>query len=328
VPARGTNHTVEDVARAALGALDTDASLLRAAKWAAERYRELTNRSRFRHLMRTGEIALEPPVTAGTVTVTPGSVSIVADATAQAAIAVVGNIVGQFIRCQVAWYEIINYVAATGTIELKSPYSETASGAGTGFRIVQRFVTLDPSVRFLGEFVHTRRHRKLRKTNKMALDLHYPGRNLISGGPRAVADLGVDPTTHERRVEFYPYNDQRELIVYQYWVIAPDISERLDTPLPNEVDLALLKQGVLVDLYRYEMAKLMHAGKVEAAALMRNEARAQATTWESAIEDIIRADRASEDVSFVLKLHGGGAEYLDDPLIQDAHDEVLARWPL
>jgi hypothetical protein len=328
MPDRGINNTVEDVARAALAALDTDAGLLRAVKWTSERYRELTNRSRFRHLMRTGEIVLDAPITSGTVTVTPGSNVITADATAQTAILANNPPIGQFIRIQVAWYEIVDYDGTTGNILLRSAYTETSSGAGLSYRIVQRYITLDRSVRFLGTFVHTRRRRKLRLTNKLALDLHYPGRNLITGGPRAVADLGTDPVTHERRVEFYPYNDKQELIAYQYWVVAPDLSQRIDELLPNEIDLVLLKQGVLIDLYRYEMAKLLHAGKIEAAALMRNEARAQQTTWDSAIEDLIRADRGSEDVQFVLKLHGGGAEYLDDPLIQDAHDEVLARWPL
>src|SRR5262245_1089758 len=186
MPARGTNHTVEDVARAALSALDTDAGLPRAIRWTAERYRELTNRSRFRHLMRTGEIVLPPPVTTGTLTVTPGSNVLSAlNSDAQVAILAAGdNITGRFIRIQVAWYEIADYVAAQAKIILKSPYTETASGAGTGFRIVQRYVTLDPSVRFLGTFVHTRRRRKLRLTNKLALDMHYPGRNLITGGPR------------------------------------------------------------------------------------------------------------------------------------------------
>jgi len=326
--------TVGDCARSALAAIDTNAGLPRAAKWVSERYRELSARTRLRHLMQTGEILLPAPTTAGTVTVTPGSNIIIGDSATSTVWNT--NLIGQFIRIQVAWYEIVDVVPFAAFVNpqliLKAPYTETASGAGTGYRIVRRFTTLDPNVRFLGDFVHTRRRRPLKTTNKMALDLHYPGRQLITGGPRCVADLGVDPLTRQRRVEFYPYNDKSELIVYQYWTIAPDLTQPGTDPdqtvLPNEVDVALLKQGVLVDLYRYESAKLLHNGQIEAAALMRNEARAQQTTWESAILDMIRADRGTEDVSFVLKLRGGGSDYLDDPLIMDAHDEVLARWPL
>lgn len=326
--------SVGDCARAALAALDTDAGLPRAAKWVSERYRELSARTRLRHLQTFGEFVLPAPVNAGTCTVTPGSNKVFSDITAAAVWNT--NLIGKFFRAQVSWYEIVDVFPnpLSATIVLKSAYAESASGAGTGYNIVQRYTTLpDGNIRFLGVFVHGRRRHALKTTNKMALDLHHPQRHLLStGGPRVVADLGADPTTGVRRVEIYPYPNQTEQITYQFWKIAPDLSQRGTDPdqtlLPNEVDLALLKQGVLVDLYRYEMAKLLHNGQIEAASLMRNEARAQATTWESAIQDLIRADRGTEDVSFVLRPTGKGTGFWDDPLIEDAHDHVLANWPI
>jgi hypothetical protein len=319
--------TYEDVARASLAALDTDAGLVRAAAWAYERYTELATRTRLRHLQRTGELVIPAPLTTGQATVTPGSPLIVGDATASPTWNT--NLIGRHFRAQVSWYEILDVVpdAAAAQLILRSAYSETSSGA-TGYRIVQRFTTLDSNVRTLGKFVHMRRRRELRPLNRLEMEVLYPGRTQISSGPRVVADIGVDPETHERRVEMYPYNTLAEQVVYQYWIAPPKVPvpALLDLSLPNEIDLPLLKTGVLVDLYRYEMAKLLHAGQVEPAALMRNEMRAQITTWERAIEDLISSDRGSNDVSMVLRLHGPTP--MDDPLIKDAHDEVLARWPI
>ena len=317
--------TAEDVARAALSALNTDAGLLRAINWTSERYRELSARTRLRHLQRFAQIDLPAPVTAGSATVTPGSTLVVGDAVASPTWNT--NLIGQFFRAQVAWYEITNVVpsATTAVLNLRTPFAESASGAGTGYRIVQRYVNLANGVRFLGAFVHARRRRKLDTVNRLDLDIRYPGRQNITGGPRVVCDLGVDPDTQRRRVEFYPYNDQEEMITYQYWMIAQDL--KADTPLPPEIDLALLKIGVLCDLYRYKMAQLIALGQVEPAALMRNELRAQMTSWEGAIQDLIRADRGTEDVAMILRLHGPNRG-LDNPLIKDAHDEVLNNWPL
>ena len=46
--------TVDEVARQALTAVGSDAGVLLATKWASERYRQLSNRKKFRHLHRIG----------------------------------------------------------------------------------------------------------------------------------------------------------------------------------------------------------------------------------------------------------------------------------
>src|SRR5207253_3230676 len=130
-------------------------------------------------------------------------------------------------------------------------------------------------------------------------DMMFPARNNVTGGPRYLADLGVDHESGLRVIEAYPYNDLSEQIVYTYWQTARDL--QIADVLPNEVDVVLLKAGVLIDVFRYEMARAQRDAKVEQAALWRNESRAQTTEWESKIMDAIRVDRASDDLTFILR---------------------------
>lgn len=312
----------EDVARAALAAIDTDAGLFRAVRWTSERYRELTNRANFRHLRRVGEITLPAPVDTGTVTVARDSNIVTGDATASPAWT--SDLIGRGFRARVAWYEIVDVrpSSSAATLVLKSDFAEDDVTASS-YLVVQRFTRLDPQVRFLGDFVHMRRRRRLHPMAVTELDMTYPARNNVTGGPRIVTEQGVD-ADGRKLVELYPYNDLSEQIRYVYWQVSRDL--QLGDALPVEVDLVLLKAGVLVDLFRYEMAKAARMGQIDKAGLYRNEMRAQSTEWERKMQDAIKADKGQDDITLILRTHGAGMA--DDPLIMTAHDEVLARWPL
>src|SRR5882724_5153904 len=78
-------QSVEEVARAVLGALATDAGHVLVAQWVVERYTELVSKVRYRHLRQIGEVIVPATINAGTVTLTQGSQVVTPDAIALAA---------------------------------------------------------------------------------------------------------------------------------------------------------------------------------------------------------------------------------------------------
>src|SRR5689334_14715466 len=96
--------TVEEVARAALGAVDTAAGYILACQWVAERYSTLCSRTRFKHLRQVFEVVVPANISAGTVTTVVGSRQVVGDATASAAWT--DALVGRHLRVFSTWYEI------------------------------------------------------------------------------------------------------------------------------------------------------------------------------------------------------------------------------
>jgi len=78
-------------------------------------------------------------------------------------------------------------------------------------------------------------------------------------------------------------------------------------------------------VYRYEMAKALRANQIEAGAVWRNELRAQETTWKRRIEEMLHADRATDDVSLIL--HTRGMPHPgDSPGIKTASQDALSRF--
>jgi hypothetical protein len=282
-----------------MAAVSTDAGLLRTVKWASERYRELTSQARFKHLRQMGELTIPAPLTTGTGSITPGSATVVGDATASPVWT--SDLIGRHFRAQRNWYQIIDVLpsATAAQLILASVYAESGLGT-TGYKIVQRFTKMPPNLRFMGEFVHMRLGRHLPIRSSLAAARSNPSRRLVAFGPAFVVDVGADPESARRLVEFYPYPTQREQVVFTWYPISRDL--RRSDVLPNEVDVALMKAGVLIDIYRYEMAKSQRAGSVEAAGLWRNEVRAQETYWDKKMEDMIRNDRATDDLTFLLNL--------------------------
>ena len=93
--------------------------------------------------------------------------------------------------------------------------------------------------------------------------------------------------------------------------------------IPTEVDAYVLKEGALIDAFRYRMSQEANANRIEAAGFWRNESRAQETKWEQYIMEAARTDRGVDDVTFMLNYLGisghGGYDIID------AHDEVWIR---
>ena len=85
-----------------------------------------------------------------------------------------------------------------------------------------------------------------------------------------------------RRIELYPYSSITELLYYVFYR-APD-TLRLQDQVPPNIDNHVLKEGALIDAYRYEAGKAAKKGDVNIAGFWRNESRAQETSWEKTIK--------------------------------------------
>lgn len=319
---------VDDVARAALAATSSNAGLLLAISWCSERYRQLSNRTNFRHLRQVQDYTIPAAITDGTVTATRGESVIVGDATARTAWTAQDIKTGHwYIRVRRNWYKVVNQTT-DGDIVTQAVFAED-DVADVDYTLVKRFhslITTAP-IRKLGKFVHPRLHRPLAEVSHKQLDLEDPSRWIVAGyGPEAVCEVGNDPEGR-RVVEFHPFSTREELVSFVYWPVSPDL--RPGTLLPADLDLETLKVGVLIDVYRFEMMRAMRDGKMDAANTMANMHRSQETKWEDAIQEAISADRSVEDLTFIL--HTRGPELIqDNPLIRTAAQDSLSRlsnWP-
>lgn len=307
--------TVRETALGVLAAVDSKAGLVLASKWVTDRYTQLCARTRFRHLRKVGEINIPAEVSTGTVTATRGSKTIIGDSAAQAVWT--ADIVGRHIRMTTTWYEIANL--SEGEIRLTSDFSEDSVSA-VAYKIVQRYLTLDKAVRWLGAFMHMRRRIELDRYSLAQLDAEDPARPSIGPGPNVYAEIGTD-VNGARLIEVYPYSTEEEIIHYAYWALPPTL--KAGDFLPPQVDEFVLREGALIDAMRYNAAKAANAVQIEAAAYWRNEYRAQSTSWERTILNAIRADKGTDDKSFLLKATGNSTKGLSD--IQTARDEIYAR---
>lgn len=311
------SHRVEDVAREAIAAADCSAGHLLACQWVVSRYQQLATRVRLRHLRRVGEVTVPAQVSAGTATFTQGSRTVTGDATAQAAWN--STFIGRFIRGKTVWWEISD--VAAGVITLTNPYTEDTA-ANTSYRIVQRWVPLDPQAAFIGrQFVYMERRIALDLRQMEELDRVYPSRQAIGRGPEVVAEAPPLPDG-TRRVEPYPYHEDAITLRYIYW---PNVDMlKVQDALPQVVPAYALKEGVLIDIYRYNMSVAANAGNTEKAAFWRNEMRTQETKWEQYIREMMHADNQGDDLTLILGDPGLGTISYD---IVTARDQVLANWP-
>jgi hypothetical protein len=276
-----------------------------------------------RHLRTVRQLELPAPITTGTFTTTRGSNKVLADA--DATVVLSQACVYRHIRfgTHSTWYEITS-VGTSGTfieLTIASPYTES-SGEGVSYTIVERYHTLPEDVRWATAFVHMRLHRELRTRTDEELSLLAPGRSLVGPPPQFITEA-PHAASGLRRVESYPYSTQPETLHYVAWSIPPTLEYTDDVPV--DVDPVMLKEGVLIDIMRWEAAQATKAGKADAAALLRNDARAQYTQWTTRdIPAATATERVFDDVQVILETTGGSVRgsFRD---IFSARDQVWAR---
>ncbi len=314
--------TTEQIARSALGALSSDASFLLACSWVSERYQNLVSRIRFKHLRKPGEFTAPAAITTGTVAVTQGTNIVVGTSTTWTP-----TIVGRHFRGANSWYKIAAFISPT-ELRLESIYSEATLTAGA-YVIAARFITLDPIVRWLGNTIVMSRTRWYYNAIPFEhFDIKYPSRIIQhSARPLAWAEVGSSLNVNDKlckQIEIYPALTSDELFNFVYWELPTELKEP-SSPIPPEIDLTVLKEGVLIDVMRDKMAQAEKANNIEAAALWRNEYRAQQTTWEKEITRAMIADKGVDDGTFILQSLSHHA--VGD--ITTARDDVYSRgnWP-
>lgn len=314
--------TVEEVARRVLAAVDSDANYLLACTWVSDRYRQLCSRARFRHLRRVGEIEIGAPISTGAFSVTRGSKVVTPDTDATAAIQAAGPDLmrGRYIRFATVWHRINDVDLTTPALHLDSNYTEDTNAA-IGYRIVDRFKSLDSTVRWISQtMVCMRRRTPVEMTTQKEMDLFDPSRILVLGyGPTVWSEIGSDDKGR-KMLEFYPFSEREETIHFVYWPEPPVLKP--DDDIPPGIDAYVLQEGALIDAMRYEASKATKEKDPEAAAIWTNAYRSQSTQWERIILDAIRTDRGVDDLQFILRTtryrYPGTA-------ITNARDEIFAR---
>jgi len=311
--------TVDELARDIIGSLALDEGYLLAVRWIDNRYKQLVSRVRFKHLRKIGEIQIPATYDTGTITTTRDSTAVVGVGSAWNTTPGNGTQEYWSLKPSSAWYKIASITDDTNLV-LATNFSEDAVAAGS-YKLTKRYHPLDTTARWLGDFVLTRLRLLLGPPIPLEqLDREAPGRILTSQYPTTVAQIGVDSNGYVM-VEFYPYSANSEIIHYVYWDLPTELA--ISSTIPPQIDPYILKEGALIDAYRYMKSKARMKGDHEGANSWRNDEFAQATVYERRIKEAVRTDQGSDDRTFILSMYGGHRRTGD---IVTARDHVLSNW--
>ena len=317
--------TVDELCRDIVGSLGLSESYLIAARWIDNRYKEMVNRVRFKHLREIGEVQIPATYDGSdddaTVDATRDSTAVTGTDTEWETTfpGSEGDQEYYYIKISSAWYKIASVTDDTNLV-LATNFSEDDVDDGT-HKIVKRHHALDSNARWLGEFVLTRLRLPLGKPIPLEqLDREAPGRILTDQFPRCVAQVGVDSNGY-LMVEFYPYSAKSEIVHYVFWNIPTALT--VSSTIPSVIDPYQLKEGVLIDAYRYLKSKAYQSGAVDIGNSYRNDEFAQATKWERYIMQAVRSDQGADDKTFILQMY---SERLRAGVMRTAHDYVYQNW--
>lgn len=311
--------TVDEVVRDALASIATNVNAIAAAKWLDNRYKEMVSKVKFRHLRQVGELVVPGVYDTGTVTVTRGSTAVAGASTQFETDIGATTQEYYYFRTSTAWYKIASVTDETNLV-LSSAFAEDDVAAGT-YYIVKRYHPLASDARWLGDFYHTRLRRTLNSTlSLIELDMLYPGRTLVGNIPLYAVQVGVDSNFY-LMYEIYPPPQNSEIFHYIYWTLPTTLS--INSTIPSVIDSYTLKEGVMIDLYRYEKAVALRKGNIEQAAVWRNEEKTQMTIWKRMIDDAIRTSRGSDDLTIILDWFGSVSRFGDQ---RTARDYIYDNW--
>jgi hypothetical protein len=311
--------TVESIVRDVIAGVDSDGAFLNCVRWINYRYEELVARVKFRHLRKIGEIQVLATYDTGTIAATRDSTAVVGTDTLWETLMGSGTQEYWYLRNNNAWYKIASVTDETNLV-LTTAFSEDTVTTGT-YSIVKRYYPLDSTSRWVTSFVHTRLRREMDLMAMESLDSKAPGRTLVTSFPTTAAQLGVD-SNGSLLFEFYPYSTESEILHYVYYELPTALT--LSSTIPPQIDATVLKEGVLIDLYRYLKAEMRNKGRIDEANSWGNDEQRQQTRWEKYIQQASRTSRGVDDLAFVLKKYGTGYPLRD---ITTAREEVLMRWP-
>lgn len=319
--------TVEEAARGVVAALD-GVSYLLAARWVADRYKQIFAKTRARHLRRVEQLYVPSTIDDGTATFTRDSDVVTGDATARAVWT--AQIVGRYVRGSVVWYRVQALTVSGGNVALRleKRFAEDTQ-TDVSYKMVSRFNALPDDVRWIGDgVVSMRTRRPLQKISIEELNIESPARDRVGSFPEYYCEAeDVYDANNKlcRSLEIYPYGTDSEVFAYVAYPRVPTL--RLLDQLPPEIDEHVLREGAMGDAYRHLMVKALNETPpaIEKAAVLRNEYRTQETTWRGHMNDAIRADRSVDDLTFIMQSANRPAYGVRD--IVTARDEVWRRYP-
>jgi len=291
--------TLEGVVRSALVEVGAESSILLGEQWANELYNELASRTYLRHLRRIETLHLADPVTVGTVSVTKGSHTVTPNGTALAEWKQISMNSGEWwIRVGTGpWYRVDSFDGAA--IRLSTPYmGSTASGSGYRLRLLA--VAIPGSLRHIFSVQAIDPPRVLQPISLHEM-LQIAPQPVEGGQPQAYAHWNtmLDGT---RTLTFYPLPREACVLNLVGYAYPPPL--RLPDALPPDLDADVLRVGILLHAYRYEMHRRVQAGDFNGAAVLRNEMRTLQTDWERAINTIARNNALFDDGIMLYNPHG------------------------
>ncbi len=315
--------TVEELVRSIKGSLPLkDLGGPVVAKWIDERYKEMVSKVRFKHLRKLGELQLPAYVEDGTITTTRDSTAVSGSSTSWLTSPSITPYEFWFLRGKTAWYNIASVTDGTNLV-LTTAWSEGAVSGGS-YKIVKRYHPLASDARWLGSFVHSRTRLGLDIETPETLDIIAPGRIHVGGYPRYVALMGKDATNSYLMIEVYPPPKDSEIIHYIYWTLPSALS--MGTTIPPQIDDHMLKEGAMVDVYKWAKIVSIEKGNVEAAGFYGNWEERQRTVWKLSIKDAQRTDRGVDDTTLLLQLRKGSSRRGDGYGVRTARGDIVAGW--
>ena len=312
---------VEQLARRVVADIADDTAFVLAVDWINERYQEYVRRCRPSHLIEVGELNLPAYVTGGSVSVTRGSPIVTGDTTAAALWT--HDLIGWHFRTKTAWYRIKSIDQVALTLTLESGFGEDSVTAGNYF-LVKRFHSLPENVRWIGTMIHPRRRIPIENIHRDTLDRLYTERLAIGTLIQFWCDQGVDPETGARRIEIYPPTKEYEMIAFSYRSDPAKLD--IDMMIPRFVDPYVLKEGALVNAFRYKAAKAADAGKADVAQFYANWHERQETKWSAKMRSMAIAEKGADDGSIILQVLKTRGGYGAGGDIATAREQVYAQW--
>lgn len=310
---------VDQLARDIISSAASDKNYLLAIRWVNSRYREIVSRVKFRHLRKVGELTVEGVIDTGTVDVTRGSTSVSGTSTTFETDISSGDQEYYWFRTLTNWYKIASITSDTA-LTLDTAFAEATVSDGS-YKIIRKHHVVASTARWVGDFYLPRLRYRITKVHLDTLDFKFPARTICNHYPNYVAEVGVDSNNYGT-YEFYPIPENAELVTYIYWELPSSLT--VSSTIPPVIDAYTLKEGAMIDFYRYRKMEEIQKGNVEAAAVLANEEQKSTTRWEKRIKDAIRTSRGSDDMSLILNLYPDLPSRVGDQ--RTARDYVFDNW--
>jgi hypothetical protein len=149
---------------------------------------------------------------------------------------------------------------------------------------------------------------------------------LWTEAPRFIGSLDISPvlgSSGQKFIEVYPPSNVPETYGYVYWNVPQSFA--VTDSLPPEIDEWVLREGVLVDVYRYKGEQWAAKANPDMAAFYANKESRQITLWERAIAQAVMTDNLFKNqVPVEIDMFSDAGEYSGD--IVNAHDWIVSTW--